>query len=494
MYPKKDTRKKTKTTLSSAPHTRGIELGKLPPQAVDLEEAVLGALMMDKEALANVIDILKPEMFYKETHRHIFEAIRNLFIKSEPVDILTVTQELKKSGTSEIAGGAFYLAQLTSRIASAANVQVHARIVLEKFIQRELIRISTDTLQHAYEDSSDVFELLNTAEQNLFSISQTNIRKDFESIRPLLKDTIEQIEAARDHKLKGVPSGFTGLDRITGGWQKSDLIILAARPGTGKSAFAGTIARNAAIEYGKSVAIFSLEMTAVQLVTRLIAAETELPSNKLRRGELADHEFQQLNAKIGKLTTAPLFIDDTPALSLFEFRAKARRLVKNHQVQLLIVDYLQLMVSGQEGKISREQEVSTISRSLKAIAKELEVPIIALSQMSREVEKRPIASRRPRLSDLRESGALEQDADLVIFIHHPESVGLDDEGTLPEGTVEIIIEKHRNGAVGTEKLLFISHFTKFVDLSSSYAEGHLGEEGNTIIRSSKMNDIEEDLE
>src|ERR1051326_8482596 len=406
----RNTRQRTQTSITPA---QLLELGKLPPQAVDLEEAVLGALMLDKDALTNVVAILKPEAFYKESHQHIFRAIQSLFAKSEPVDILTVTQELKKTGELEIAGGAFHVTQLTNRIASAANVEMHARIVLEKYLQRELIRISTDTLQRSYEDSADVFELLNYAEQNLFSISQTNIRKDFEHVRPLLGETIKQIEAARDHKFGGVPTGFTRFDAITGGWQKSDLIILAARPGTGKSAFVVTIARNAAVDFQKPVAIFSLEMTSIQLVSRIISAEAELPADKLRKGELRDDEFHQLNAKIGKLTNAPIFIDDTPALSIFEFRAKARRLKAQHDVQMIIVDYLPLMVSGQEGKFSREQEVSTISRSLKAIAKELDVPIIALSQLSRAVEQRG-GSKRPQLSDLRESGAIEQDADLVL--------------------------------------------------------------------------------
>ena len=489
----RDTRKRTKTSITPA---QLLELGKLPPQAVDLEEAVLGALMLDKDALTNVVAILNPDAFYKDSHKHIFTAIQSLFSKSEPVDILTVTQELKKTGELEIAGGAYYITQLTNRVASAANIELHARIVLEKYLQRELIRISTDTLQHAYEDTSDVFELLNKAEQNLFSISQTNIRRDFESIRPLLGKAIQQIEAARDQKFGGVPSGFTRLDAITGGWQKSDLIILAARPGTGKSAFIGSVSRNAAVDHGKGVAIFSLEMTSVQLVSRLIAAETGLPADKLRKGELRDDEFHQLNAKIGKLTTAPIFIDDTPALSIFEFRAKARRLKAQHNVSLIIVDYLQLMVSGQEGKFSREQEVSNISRSLKAIAKELDVPIIALSQMSRAVEQRG-GSKRPQLSDLRESGAIEQDADLVMFIYRADMAGItqDENGNSTEGLAEIIIAKHRNGRVGSENLLFISQFAKFVEPSGStmaFSEDDLSG-GNSIIRGSKMNDIEEDL-
>lgn len=494
----RDTRKRTKNTITPQ---QLIELGKLPPQAVDLEMAVLGALMLDKDALSNVVDVLRPESFYKESHQRIFSAIQNLFTKAEPVDILTVVQELKRVGELEIAGGAFYVTQLTNRIASAANVQLHARIVLEKHLQRELIRISTDTLQHSYEDTSDVFELLNKAEQNLFSISQTNIRKDFEHIRPILGKTIQEIEASRHHELSGVQSGFTSLDRITGGWQRSDLIILAARPGTGKTAFVVTMARNAAVDFKKGVAIFSLEMTSNQLVSRFISGETELPADKLRKGELREHEYQQLNSKISRLVDAPIYIDDTPALSIFEFRAKARRLKAQHGIAMIIVDYLQLMVSGQEGKFSREQEVSMISRSLKAIAKELDVPIIALSQLSRAVEQRG-GSKRPQLSDLRESGAIEQDADIVMFIYRPDMAGItqDENGMSTDGMAEIIIAKHRNGRIDSANLMFIPHLAKFVEPSSSVVpSASTGANmddfnaDNTIIRGSRMNDIEEDL-
>lgn len=445
-----------------------LELGKLPPQAVDLEEAVLGAIMLDKEALSSIVDILKPGCFYKEAHQRIYGAICTLFSQSQPVDILTVVQELKKSGELEIAGGAFYVTQLTNRIASSANVQMHSRIVLEKHMQRELIRISTDTLQNAYEDSSDVFELLNHAEQNLFSISQNSIRRDVEHIRPLLGKTITQIENAKDQKFGGVQSGFTQIDNITGGWQKSDLIILAARPGTGKTAFVVTLARNAAVDFKKPVAIFSLEMTNTQLTSRFISAETELSSEKLRKGDLRADEFQQLNTRIARLTEAPIFIDDTPALSIFEFRAKARRLKAQNNVSMFIVDYLQLMVSGLEGKFSREQEVSMISRSLKAIAKELDVPIIALSQLSRAVEQRG-GSKRPQLSDLRESGAIEQDADVVMFIYRPDMAGItqDENGMSTEGMAEIIIAKHRNGRIDSANLMFVAHLAKFVEPSES---------------------------
>lgn len=493
----RDTRKRTKSTITPQ---QLVELGKLPPQAVDLEIAVLGALMLDKDALTNTIAMLKPEAFYKEAHQRIFSAMQNLFSKAEPVDILTVTQELKRTGELEIAGGAFYVTQLTNRIASAANVQVHARIVLEKHLQRELIRISTDTLQHSYEDNADVFELLNKAEQNLFSISQTNIRKDFEHIQKVMGRTIQDIEGARNQELSGVQSGFTSLDRITGGWQRSDLIILAARPGTGKTAFVVSMMRNAAVEFNKPVAIFSLEMTSNQLVSRFISGETELSAEKLRKGELREHEYQQLNSKISRLVDAPIYIDDTPALSIFEFRAKARRLKAQHNIAMVIVDYLQLMVSGQEGKFSREQEVSMISRSLKAIAKELDVPIIALSQLSRAVEQRG-GSKRPQLSDLRESGAIEQDADIVMFIYRPDMAGItqDENGMSTDGMAEIIIAKHRNGRIDSANLMFIPHLAKFVEPSSSVVASAPSANmddfnaDNTIIRGSRMNDIEEDF-
>lgn len=491
----KDNRRRSKT--GTAPQQL-LELGKLPPQAVDLEEAVLGALMLDKDAVTNIIAILKPEVFYKEAHQRIYKAMTELFTRAEPIDILTVTQELKKAGDLEVAGGAYYITQLTNRIASSANVEVHARIVLEKYLQRELIRISTDTLQYAYDDATDVFEMLNRAEQGLFSISQTNIRKDYEHIRPVLGKTIQEIAAAREHKLVGVQSGFSSLDRITGGWQKSDLIILAARPGTGKTAFVVTIARNAAVDFNRPVGIFSLEMTSNQLVTRFISGEAELPADRLRKGELEDHEYQQLQSKISKLTNAPIYMDDTPALSIFEFRAKARRLVQQHKVELIIVDYLQLMVSGQEGRFSREQEVSLISRSLKSIAKELDVPIIALSQLSRAVEQRG-GNKRPQLSDLRESGAIEQDADIVAFIYRPEAAGItmDDHGNSTQGMAELIIAKHRNGRVDSANLVFVSQYAKFVEASENvFSSGSANpfEPDNMVIRGSKMNDIEEDME
>ncbi len=490
---------KTPTNLQS------VE-GKMPPQAVELEEAVLGAVMLEKDALTSVIDILKSESFYKDANSRIYRAIEQLFIRSEPVDILTVTQELKKTGELDLVGGAYYITQLTNRVASAANAEFHARIVAQKHIQRELIRISTKTIHDAYEDSSDVFDLLDEAEKNLFSIVEGNIRKNYDKMSTLIKQAIEQIEATRNNKgsFSGVPSGLTALDRITAGWQKSDLVIIAARPAMGKTALVLTMARNAVVEWNKPVALFSLEMSSLQLVTRLIASESELSSEKIKKGELEEYEFLQLNEKIKKIAEAPLFIDDTPGLSVFELRAKARRLKEQHKIELLIVDYLQLMTAGGEGKGNREQEIATISRSLKGLAKELNIPVIALSQLSRAVESRG-GDKRPQLSDLRESGAIEQDADMVLFIHRPEYYGIteDGEGGDTRGMAELIVAKHRNGPIDTAKTRYIGQFTKFADLdvldtNVEYGSPSAGitpsdEFGNnTFIRQSKKWDIEED--
>ncbi len=497
-------RRVTKSTVNQ----QLMDIGKMPPQAVELEEAVLGALMLEKDALTNVIDILKPQAFYKDSNSRIFHAIEQLFVRSEPVDILTVTQELKKTGELDIVGGAYYITQLTNRVASAANAEFHARIVAQKFIQRELIRISTKTINDAYEDGSDVFDLLDNAEKNLFSIVEGNIKKNYDKMSTLIKNALTQIEETQKNKgsFSGVPSGLTQLDRLTAGWQKSDLVIIAARPAMGKTALVLTMARNAAVDFQKPVAIFSLEMSSLQLVTRLIASESELSSEKLKKGTLEDHEWQQLNDKIKKLAEAPLFIDDTPGLSVFELRAKARRLKEQHGIKLIIVDYLQLMTAGGEGKGNREQEIATISRSLKGLAKELEIPVIALSQLSRAVETRG-GDKRPQLSDLRESGAIEQDADMVMFIHRPEYYNIteDENGTDTRGMAELIIAKHRNGPVDSAKTRYIGQFTKFCDLdnldqnvdygsaSNSLSPSQdFGMSGNAVIRGSKMNDIEED--
>lgn len=486
------------TTNSKIGKTDLFEHGKIPPQAVDLEEAVLGAIMIEKDALASIIDIIKPDAFYKETHQIIFSAICRLFAKTEPVDILTVTNELKSSGELEIVGGPYYIAQLTNRVASAANTEYHTRIVIQKFIQRELIRISSDIIRDAYEDTTDVFKLLDKAENELFSIAENNLRRNYVDMHSLIKSALDQIQSAMTNQgeFTGVGTGFTELDRVTSGWQPSDLIIIAARPGMGKTAFVLTIARNAAIDFKKPVAIFSLEMASVQLVTRLLSAEAQIPGDKLRKGEVSTVEWEQINKKIKTLTEAPLYIDDTPSLSVFELRAKARRLKSQHDIQLIIIDYIQLMSGGIErSQGNREQEISNISRSLKSLAKELNVPVIALSQLNRSVEARP--SKKPLLSDLRESGAIEQDADMVIFIYRPEYYKQDvaPDGENLQGLAEISIAKHRNGALHDVNLRFISKYAKFVDMDTTEALMLTPLSANTgfLTKQSKMND-DDDIE
>ncbi len=450
-----------------------LEKGKLPPQALELEEAVLGAMMIDKKGVDEVIDILQPEAFYKDAHKYIFEAIFQLFTDSQPVDLLTVSAQLRKSGKLEIAGGDYYLIQLTQKISSSAHIEFHSRIILQKFIQRSLIKISSEIIEDSYDESTDVFDLLDKAESKLYDITQGNIKRSSETAQSLVIQAKKRIEEiAGKEGLSGVATGFDSLDKVTSGWQPSDLIIIAARPGMGKTAFVLSMARNVAIDYGHPVALFSLEMSSVQLITRLISSETGLSSEKLRTGKLEKHEWEQLSIKVKNLEKAPLFIDDTPSLSIFDLRAKSRRLASQHGIKLIIVDYLQLMTAGGnngKGSGNREQEISTISRNLKALAKELGVPVIALSQLSRAVESRP-GHKRPLLSDLRESGAIEQDADIVSFIYRPEYYKLDewdDEGNSPtQGQAEFIIAKHRNGSLENVKLKFIGSLGKFDNLET----------------------------
>ncbi len=456
-------------------HPRNIPLplehGKLPPQALDLEEAVLGAVMLEKDAIIEVIDILKSESFYKDEHQKIYQAILNLFAADKAIDILTVPEELRRIEQLEEVGGIAYITQLTSRVASAAHIEFHARIVQQKFIQRELIRVSTEIQNRAFDEGTDVNDLLDFSESELFNVAQGHIKKEAAAMNVLVKDAITLIQEAakREDNLSGVPSGFTKLDRLTSGWQNSDLVIIAARPSMGKTAFVLTMARNMAVDHGKSIAIFSLEMSSVQLVNRLIVAEAEIPSDKIRVGNLSDAEWERLDYRIKRLEDAKIFIDDTPAISVFELRAKCRRLKRQHDIDLVVIDYLQLMSGTPETKGNREQEVSTISRSLKGIAKELNVPVIALSQLNRSVEIRT-GSKRPQLSDLRESGAIEQDADMVAFIHRPEKYGIlqDDEGNSLKGLAEIILAKHRNGALGDINLKFIDSFAKFAEIDDDY--------------------------
>jgi replicative DNA helicase len=452
--------------------------GKVQPQARELEQAVLGALMLDKDALTTIIDILQADSFYVESNQLVYKAICSLFEKSSPVDLLTVTEELKKMGALETVGGPYYLVELTNRVASSANIEYHARIVAQKFIQRELIRVSTDVIKDAYENTTDIFDLLDKAEQGLFGITEKNLKRGVESMSSLITKSIQQIEelSKKADGLTGVPSGFTALDRVTSGWQHSDLIIVAARPGMGKTSFTLAVTKNAALDFNMGVAFFSLEMSSVQLVNRLISMETLIPSEKLRKGKLEDYEWQQLHSIADKMAKVPIYIDDTPGISVFELRAKCRRLKMQHDIQLIIIDYLQLMTVGGDGKGgNREQEISQISRSLKALAKELSVPVIALSQLSRAVETRG-GTKRPMLSDLRESGAIEQDADIVTFIYRPEYYDIlqDEEGNSLRGIGEIIIAKHRNGALENVKLKWDGQFALFGNLEDEVFGGYGG--------------------
>ena len=444
--------------------------GKIPPQAKELEEAILGAIMLEKSAFDTVIEILKPECFYVDAHQKIYKAMQGLAIKSLPIDLLTVVEELKVREELELVGGPYYVTKLTNSVVSSANIDAHSRIVLQKFIQRELIRISGEIIGDAYEDSTDVFDMLDDAESKLFEITNNHLRKNFDDIDTVLVKTIQRIEDMRSRQddITGVPTGFPSLDRITYGWQPTDLIILAARPSVGKTAFALNLARSAALHPTKPTAVgfFSLEMSSSQLVQRILSAESEIWLEKIARGKLEEHEMKQLYKKgIDKLSKAPIFIDDSAALNIFELRAKCRRLKNKHNIGIIIIDYLQLMSGSADRNSNREQEISKISRDLKGLAKELQVPIIALSQLSREVEKRKEGNKVPQLSDLRESGAIEQDADMVMFLYRPDyyEITENEHGDSTKGETYVKIAKHRNGSLETIKLKALLHIQKFVE-------------------------------
>ena len=417
------------------------DYGRIQPQAPELEEAVLGALMIEKDAYSLVSEILRPESFYERRHQLIYSAIVDLAVNQKPVDILTVKEQLSKRGDLEEVGGPFYITQLSSKVASSAHIEYHARIIAQKSLARELITFTSNIQSKAFDETLDVDDLMQEAEGKLFEISQQNMKKDYTQINPVIDEAYKLIQkaAARTDGLSGLESGFTKLDKMTSGWQNSDLIIIAARPAMGKTAFVLSMAKNIAVDYRNPVALFSLEMSNVQLVNRLIANVCEIPSEKIKSGQLANYEWQQLDYKLKNLMDAPLYVDDTPSLSVFELRTKARRLVR-----IIIIDYLQLMNASGMAFGSRQEEVSTISRSLKGLAKELSIPIIALSQLNRGVESREgIDGKRPQLSDLRESGAIEQDADMVCFIHRPEyyKIFQDDRGNDLRGMAEIVIAK-----------------------------------------------------
>ena len=451
------------------PSVVSLEKGKIPPQAIDLEAVVLGAMLIDKKGVDEVIDILHKDVFYVEAHQHIFEAVFQLFQEAQPIDLLTVSNKLKTNEKLDVVGGDYYLIELTRKVGSSAHIEFHARIILQKFVQRSLIKISTEIIEDSYADNKDVFDLLDEAEAKLYEVTQGNLKKSVETAQDLVIQAKQKIEEISNKDgLSGIPSGYDKLDKLTSGWQPSDLVIIAARPGMGKTALTLSMARNIAVNTNIPVAFFSLEMSSVQLITRLISSETGLTSEKLRTGKLEKHEWEQLNVKAKALESAPLYIDDTPSLSIFDLRAKARRLASQHNIKLIIIDYLQLMTAGSSQKGgNREQEISTISRNLKALAKELDIPVIALSQLSRAVETRG-GSKRPLLSDLRESGAIEQDADIVSFIYRPEYYKIDewdDEDQSPtDGQAELIIAKHRNGGLENIRLKFIGELGRFENL------------------------------
>ena len=455
-------------------------IGRIVPRDKEIEEAVLGAIMLEKDAYTIVCDILHPMSFYEPSHQRIYEAIQALGAAQKPIDMLTVTEQLRLMGELENAGGPVHISELTARVASAANVEYHARIVAQKYLARELISFATNIETKAYDESNDVDDLMQEAEGKLFEISQRNVKKDFTQVDPVIKQAIEQIQAAANRAtgLSGLESGFHDLDKITSGWQNSDLIIIAARPAMGKTALVLSMAKNMAVNYNTPVAIFSLEMSNIQLVNRLICNQCELESDKIKSGRLQDREWDQLMSRIKHLYSATLYIDDTASLSIFELRTKARRLVREHGVKFMIIDYLQLMNASGMKFGSREQEVSMISRSLKQLAKELNIPIVALSQLNRSVESRGDGrdGKRPQLSDLRESGAIEQDADIVCFIHRPEyytKSDTDAEGNDIRNLAYFIIAKHRNGQVTDVKLKFRGQYTRFENWNDQ--EGEMAE-------------------
>lgn len=448
--------------------TLGVELGNKPPQALDFEEAVLGAMLIEPNCVDDAMDELDAACFYDPKNRLIFEAMYELTAGHEPLDLLSVRQRLAATGNLETIGGAARLAALSQRIGAAAHIEYYLKVLKQKRIQRDLITASLDILKIAYDDAVDMEYLIDKAQSDIYKAIQEGDKKDVQDIASIIKVAMNEIESLQGNTgYSGVPSGYSTLDSKTMGWQKSDLIILAARPSVGKTAFALNVARNAAVDYHIPVAVFSLEMPAIQLVKRLMISETELPSDKLKGGrDLTSEDWDTLNTKLAALTKAPIYIDDTPGLPIMEFRTKVKRLVKTKGVRLVIVDYLQLMQGPAELRGMREQEVAAISRTLKATAKELDVPIIALSQLSRKASDRVGSNGRPMLSDLRESGSIEQDADMVIFVHRPDYMGMS-ENKEDHAKTFLLIAKNRNGEVADIEMRFKSEIVKFVELDEN---------------------------
>ena len=446
----------------------GLEMGNKPPQALDAEEAVLGAMLIEPSCVDMAMEELTAQCFYDQKHRMIFEAMNTLVLDHTSVDIITVSNQLKAKGNLEIVGGPVMLAGLSEKVGSAAHMEYYVKILKQKTIQRDLITASYDILRDAYDESVPVDDLIDKAQTKVYDAIQSNVRKEVQDIGSIINEAMSDIQEQQTSVgLSGVPSGFVSIDRITNGWQRSDLIILAARPSVGKTAFALNLARNAAVEHHMPVAVFSLEMSATQLVKRLMTSESGLSADKIRGSKkLEAHEWEQLEFKLRNLSKAPFYIDDTPGMQIMEFRTKAKNLVKNKGVRLIVVDYLQLMQGPVELKAVREQEVAAISRTLKATAKELNIPIIALSQLSRQSVTRAGAAGKPLLSDLRESGSIEQDADMVIFIHRPDYVGLSENLEDREKT-QIIIAKHRNGETRDIDMIFKSEQIRFMEMDEA---------------------------
>lgn len=456
----------SKSKRTSRPTAVDTTFAHLQPQALDVEKAVLGAIMIDKDAYAVVCEMLYPESFYEKRNQLIYSAIRDLSSDEHPIDVLTVTERLAKNGTLEEVGGPVYISELSSRVASSANIEYHARIIAHKFLARQLISFASVVETKAFDDTTDIDDLMQEAESSLFELSQRHMKKDYTQIDPVIKNAVEVIQKAAANKdgLTGVPSGYEKLDEITSGWQSSDLIIIAGRPAMGKTSFALSMAKNIAADFKVPTAFFSLEMSNVQLVNRLISNSCEIQGSKILSGQLQPDEWDRLDKRMGNLLGAPMYIDDTPGLSVFELRTKARRLVREHGVKMIMIDYLQLMNANGMRFNSRQEEVAKISTSLKGLAKELDIPILALSQLNRGVEGREgIEGKIPQLSDLRESGAIEQDADMVLFVHRPEYYHIyeDDKGNDLRGKAQIIIAKHRKGATGIVTLTFRGEYTRF---------------------------------
>lgn len=487
-------RKVSKTSRRGQQAPIDTSFGHLQPQAIDIEKVVLGALMIDKDAFTVVSEIIKPETFYEARHQKIYEAVQSLNLQEKPVDIMTVTEELRHKGTLEDVGGPAYVVELSSQVASSAHIEYHAHILAQKFLARQLIQFASMIETDAFDEMVDVDDLMQKAEGALFEISQKNMLQDYVQIDTIVDQAHQLLLQAsnREGGLTGVPSGFRKLDDITAGWQPSDLVIIAGRPAMGKTSFALSIAKNVAIDYRKPIAFFSLEMNNVQLVNRLISNVCSIPGNKILNGQLTPDEWERFDSNIRKMQGAPIYVDDTPGLSIFELRTKARRLVREHGIELLMIDYLQLMNANGMRFNSRQEEVSTISRSLKGLAKELNIPVLALSQLSRAVEQRDgPEGKRPQLSDLRESGAIEQDADMVLFVHRPEYYHIlqDEKGNDLHGMAQIIIAKHRKGATGDVLLNFRGEYTRFsnpedIDFNAPLPDDSIGGE----IMGSKMND------